>query len=45
MKKLLIYKIEIAVEPETASPALILTALEKFGKAKIVGSSMRKQEA
>lgn len=44
MKKL-VYKIEIAVEPTKADVAGMLAALAPFGKAEVVGSSMRKEQA
>lgn len=44
MKKVLVYKIELHVQPENANVAAILDALTKFGTPTIIGSSMRKVE-
>lgn len=43
MKKVLVYKIELTVDPAKADTASVLAALAAFGKAEIVASSMRKE--
>ena len=42
--KVLVYRIEVAVDPISASVTDMLAALKPFGKATIIGSSMRKVE-
>lgn len=45
MKKVLVYKLEVAMEPEQANPAALLDALRKLPgveAAGIVSSQMRK---
>lgn len=44
MKKQLVYKVSISVDPTKADVAAILEALEPFGDVEIIGSSMRKVE-
>ena len=44
MTKTLVYKVEIVMDPITANVTDMLAALKPFGKATIVGSSMRKIE-